>query len=303
MALVVALASASSEVVVGHVVHDMRPRADALASRDAARMLADRVGLRFLESEITVRGTGGNYESNARDERYKALAAMAREASCTSIATGHHADDQLETLLMRLLRGAGPRGLGGLVRRRRLDTDDTAPLRLVRPMLAVARHDTEEICRATGTTWVEDATNLNLASPRNAIRHRVLPILKELAPRGAMAAVATADLMREAASVLESEARRVMERATTSGTPMRSIRWERGELRGIEAVVLGETVRLAAMTLKLQNGADQRGARALDPILAAMRDESTEPRDFTIGGLSLRIDAHAVVIRPLPSSP
>lgn len=304
MALVVALGSASGEVVVGHVVHDMRARTEAEASRDAAAALARRLGMRFEVAEIRAKGTG-NYEANARRERYAALAAMARATGCAFVATGHHAEDQLETVLMRLLRGAGPRGLGGLARKRRLGGDgasvDNTPLMLIRPMLSIGRDDARRICAATETTWHEDHTNTDTASFRNALRHRVLPILNELAPKGAHAAVAAADLLRQAAALVEMRAREVLaraDRATRLGEL--SLSWERLAIHREEAIVLGEVVRLAADELGVGSiGADARNGRGVGAVVAAIRDASTEPREFVVGGLALSVDAHDVVIRPL----
>lgn len=303
MALVAALGSASDQLVVGHVVHDLRPRDKALEGRDAARALAGRVGMAFVEAEVSIRGVGGNAESAARSARYEALARLARDSSCRFVATAHHAEDQLETVLMRLLRGAGPRGLGGLARKRRLTWASTEPLWVVRPMLAVGRCDAEDICRATGSAWVEDETNQDPRLLRNALRHRVLPILKELAPRGAEAAVATADMMREIAGLVEREAKVLMGRATPEGEPVRSLRWDREVPRRTEAIVLGEMVRLAAGRLRIERGADKRGFRAMAPVISAMKDDSTDPREFAVGGLMVCVDARAVVIRPLPSGP
>jgi tRNA(Ile)-lysidine synthase len=302
MALAAALASASSQVVIAHVLHDMRPKAQAEASRDAAFEFAQRFGAACVERTIAVRGEAGNYEGNARRARYRALAELARETGCKCVATGHHANDQLETMLMRLMRGAGPRGLGGLARKRRLAGGDSA-LWLIRPMLVVDRADAVEICKATQTAWVEDETNQELTPLRNALRHRVVPILRELAPRAGEAACTTAELMRQAAHLVSAAARVIIEKAERSQGGALSLSWRREELRALEPIVLGEVVSLAAAEVGVASGADRRGARSLEGLLAAMLDESTEPRRFSVGGLEMTVDARNVVIcgRPLPS--
>jgi tRNA(Ile)-lysidine synthase len=116
--LAIALASAVSkprmQFVVAHVVHDMRAEDEALADRDATKGLAARLGLEFVESRVRLRGLSGNAEAVARRLRYAALKQLAEDHGCGFIATAHQADDQLETMLMKLIRGAGPRGLAGV---------------------------------------------------------------------------------------------------------------------------------------------------------------------------------------------
>jgi tRNA(Ile)-lysidine synthase TilS/MesJ len=109
--LVLGLAAAVSEpadlFVVAHIVHDMRTPREALADRDSARDLAATLGLPFAEDHIRVKG--GNAEANRPPPPLPGLAALAKTHGCPYIATAHHADDQLETILMGLLRGSGPR--------------------------------------------------------------------------------------------------------------------------------------------------------------------------------------------------
>ena len=113
--------------VIAHVVHDLRPRPNALADRDAAKALADSLGLPFAEAEVRIRTERGNPESIARRLRYTALKRLATAHNCPYIATAHHADDQLETMLMALLRGSGPRGLAGIAQSRPLGASTEHP--------------------------------------------------------------------------------------------------------------------------------------------------------------------------------
>ncbi|MBL8745089.1 MAG: tRNA lysidine(34) synthetase TilS, partial [Phycisphaerae bacterium] len=159
-ALLLALALASRELVVGHVLHDLRARADAEADRDFVRVLADRLGLPFVEAEVRVAACPGNAESNARRERYRSLARLASAHNCLFVATAHHADDQFETMLMALTRGCGPGGLRGIAPSRVLPESETdRVVTLIRPMLHVTRAEARAACASAGIAWREDRTN------------------------------------------------------------------------------------------------------------------------------------------------
>ena len=209
VALLLALAAATDRLVVGHVVHDLRPREEALADREFVRDLAERLGLEFAEAEVGVkakrkeRGAKGgsgtrNVEALARRARYAALMEMAGERGIRFVAVAHHADDQLETVVMSLLRGSGPAGLSGMPERRVLGWPDELRVWLVRPMLgAVIRGGiTREVCRRmcerAGIAWREDATNADTSRLRSAVRHRVVPVLKEIRPSAAERATSAA---------------------------------------------------------------------------------------------------------------
>jgi hypoxanthine phosphoribosyltransferase len=108
------------------------------------------------------------------------------------VATGHTASDQAETLLLNLVRGAGTAGLAGMAPARPL-----APgVALVRPLLAISRRQTEAYCAELGLAPLEDASNCDLAFRRNLVRHRLLPLLRELNPRVEEALVRTAMVLR-----------------------------------------------------------------------------------------------------------
>jgi len=296
-ALALALASAGTELVVGHVVHDLRVPAEALADRDAAKALARRLGLPFVEASIAVRARPGNAENNARRHRYAALVGLARAHSCPFVATGHHADDQMETVLMRLLRGAGPRGLGGMARRRalaRAGPGSGADVWLLRPMLALSRPQAQRICTACGVAWRVDRTNLDTSRLRAAIRHELAPAMRRIAPAASRHFAVAAELMAQAAELCREEALAVLARADRAP---HEIRWARGLLRTHREVVLGDLLALAAFELRGERGADRLTHAAVLPALRAMRDARTQPREFEFGGVRVLVDAHRVAIR------
>lgn len=153
-----------------HVHHGLRPEADAEA--EFVRDLCARLGVPLSVERVVVRREPPweGLEAEARRARYGAFRAVARRIGAQRIATAHTADDQAETVLMRLLEGAGPRGLAGI-----------APVRgmLIRPLLDARRADVEAHLRARGIRWVEDPSNTDPRFLRNRIRHEVLPFLAQ----------------------------------------------------------------------------------------------------------------------------
>jgi tRNA(Ile)-lysidine synthase len=188
-----------------HVHHGLR---GAEADRDAefSRAVATWLGLPFHLERVALGARGAAWEgleAEARRVRHAALVARAAALGADRIATGHTADDQAETVLMRLLQGAGPRGLGGI-----------APARgaYVRPLLEFRRAAIEAHLRSRGLAWVEDTTNRDPAFLRNRVRHDLVPFLAArwdedaVAALGRGAAVAralVADLERAAVAELD----------------------------------------------------------------------------------------------------
>jgi tRNA(Ile)-lysidine synthase len=168
------------------VDHGLRPgsAADAAFVADHAKALGlpTRV-LTLTAGDLDPHRPAGP-EAAARAARYAALWPAAGELGCAWLATGHTLDDQAETVLLQLLRGAGPDGLAGMTVRTG---------RLLRPLLGVRRADTHAACTAVGLTWREDPTNAEDSPLRNRVRSQLLPLLEELRPgaTGTLARTAT----------------------------------------------------------------------------------------------------------------
>ncbi len=166
------------QLCVAHFHHGLRAApadADARFVREAAQGL----GLRFVLGRGDVRRNrhaSESVEQAARRLRHAFLARTARRLHCAWIATGHHADDQLELFLMRLLRGAGAVGLAGM---RTVDPSPADPsVRLVRPLLGHEGSAIHTAAVALGVPFREDATNQDPAFVRNRVRHELIPLLR-----------------------------------------------------------------------------------------------------------------------------
>lgn len=279
--------------MVGHVVHNLRPRAEALADRDAVVGLAGRLGLVCEVSEVSVPSTG-NAERHARELRYGALVAIAKARGLRFIATAHHADDQLETLLMALARGAGVRGLGGMAAMRRLDTGVALVRPMLHPIASVTRAEAEGLCARAGVPWQVDATNTDTSRLRAAIRMEVVPRLAAIRPGVRTRAVMTCQQLQGAERVIQAQARGVVAAAEPSEG---GLVWSRAMLRSLEPIVLGAVLRLGYHKLLGAGGMDAISASVLEACTSAIRDGSTEPRELTMGHAVVWVRARAISLR------
>ena len=187
------LASKLGITVHAHGV-DHGLRAEAAVELDIAEAFAREVGIPFGRSRLRV-ARGGNVQARARAARFEALAVAAREVGARVIATAHHADDRAETVLLRLMRGAGPRGLAVLPARAKLGGPDD--LELVRPLLRARRDDVLAHVERHAIPYSSDPSNTDPRFLRVRVRHELLPLLEDLAPGVALHLVALADQLAE----------------------------------------------------------------------------------------------------------
>ena len=167
--------AAPEQLAAVHVNHGLHPDADAW--EEHCRKAAARRGVPFAVRRVTVREAGGpgGIEAAARQARYAAFRDVVRRGDPILIA--HHRDDQAETVLLRVLRGAGPAGAAAMRAETVLDG-----LRVARPLLAISRAEILDYARGRGLSWIEDPANLDPAHDRNHVRNQVLPIVGERWP-------------------------------------------------------------------------------------------------------------------------
>lgn len=192
-------AGAVSQVVALHVDHGLRAGGDEDAA--CAGAACARLGVPF--ESVKVRVAPGNVQSEARRARYRALREAAARTGATRIATGHTRTDQAETVLLRLLRGAGARGLSGIPPRR-------GPF--VRPLIDRSRAEGLAYLRRVGLTWRDDPTNGTPRFARNRLRLQAWPVLVALAPAAERTIARAADLARDDERALAARARDVAPR-------------------------------------------------------------------------------------------
>jgi tRNA(Ile)-lysidine synthase len=228
----------------------------------AARRCRD-LGLDPVEVRRAVVPTSGDGpEADARAARYAALDAAAAEHGAAAVLLGHTLDDQAETVLLGLARGAGARSLAGMPARRGVHR---------RPFLALRRAHTEAVCRTLGIAWWDDPTNdvpsdaqalPDAATPplRSQVRGRVVPALVDVLGPGAVPALArTADLLRDDADLLDALAADLLAAALASALAASPDDGERGPV-GRPAVSGAESVVLDAGVLATAHPALRRRA-------------------------------------------
>jgi tRNA(Ile)-lysidine synthase len=168
------------------------------------------LGVAFVARRVEVRACGRGLEAAAREARYGCFEALLEPGEVLLLA--HHLDDQAETLLLRLLRGAGPDGLAAMPRCRPLGAG-----LLLRPLLDVPRSDLLREARHRGLDWVEDPGNTGVDFDRSYLRNEVLPRLAARWPAYARTFGRAASLMRDLTDALPGEA--LAERCSLVGDP------------------------------------------------------------------------------------
>ena len=243
LALLVLAAEAGCRVTAWHVDHGLRT--GSADEADVVAQAAARWDAAF-EARTAHCQPGPNLEARARAARYEVLP--------PAVLTGHTADDQAETVLLNLIRGAGPDGLAGI-----------DPAR--RPLLALRRHETQALCDTVGLEPVQDPSNLDPAHRRNRIRHELLPLLCDIAQRDVVPIIARSaglmggirDLLDELAAAIDPTDAKAVAQAPEPLAQMALRRWIQQET----------------------NAEHPPDAAAIERVMAVVRNEA---RSTEIGG-------------------
>jgi tRNA(Ile)-lysidine synthase len=178
-----------------HVHHGISPNADAWADFCAKLCARDGIPLQIERVDITPLRQHG-VEAAARKLRHDAFARQ----GCDFVALAHHADDQVETLLLQLLRGAGVRGVAAMPRYKPVTAEAPA---MVRPLLDISRRELLACARQFGLSWIEDESNADERYPRNFLRHQILPQLEAHFPAYRQTLARSAGYFAEASGLLD----------------------------------------------------------------------------------------------------
>ena len=199
---------------LAHVNHGIRGE-EAVRDRDFCVAMASRFGLPIsvLDADVpAIRAArGGSMEEVARQVRYDFFARVMAEYDIPLLATAHHADDQLETILLRLTRGTGPDGLCGIPPLRAMGEGRL----VIRPMLGCEKAELVSYCREQGLDFVVDSTNEDISYARNRIRRRVIPELRAINPAVTDAAARLSRTVRADVGYLTEQTDRFVREAVT----------------------------------------------------------------------------------------
>lgn len=265
-----------------HVHHGLSPRADDWARH--CQGLCERLGVALQVRRVQVprRGADG-LEAAARAERYRCY----RDCGAEVVVLAHHADDQAETVLLQLLRGAGPEGLAAMPALRRLGPDGPW---LARPLLEVPRARIEAGLRDRGLSWVEDESNADTRRARNHLRHAVMPVLEQLQPAVREVLARSARNMADAAALAAAVGREDVARAA-DGPGLRV-----DALRALPAVRAANALRQWLADAGLQAPPRERLLAGLAQLLEARSDGA--PRLMLGEQAVLRHQGCLMVARP-----
>lgn len=277
-------------LTVAHIQHHLRPAPQAQGDARFVARLAEKLLLPYVRADLNPALWNGNIEACARNARYHALIQLAQQTGSRNIITAHHADDQLETLLMRLLRGTSIQGLRGIAWRRTLlqssnDSTNRLPhdasresstsVNLIRPLLQIDHAQLLDFLRTLKQRWREDATNRDTTRWRARLRADVLPVLRELRPDAARHSTHLADHLRQ----VHRLSQRVCQQAFTLVTwQPEQATLSRQLARSWSSIVLMDVLRRCLQKLGVPG--DTLGHRTLTPLIKAIRDHTGGTRCF-----------------------
>jgi tRNA(Ile)-lysidine synthase len=262
-----------------HVLHvDHGLRANSGRDAELVRALAVRLGVPMDVERVRV--GPGSVEAAARTARYAALEGWADRLGASRIAVGHTADDQAETVLMRVLGGAGVRGLAAI-----------PPVRgrIIRPLIEIRGQILRDALTAEGVQWVEDPSNRDPKFLRNRVRHELLPLLAASYRADVVPAlVEVARLARETVGALDRTAARELDRLATGEAGALTL--SRRALAALPSPVAAEVLRQAAARFGSRAPLRAWGHRRLRRVLAA----APLRRPLRLGGVVVEVSGDRI---------
>ena len=307
--VIAAVSGGSDSVALAFILHDLAARGEIVlaglahlnhrlrgeesdADEAFCRALADRLGVPAIVGDADVRAQadahGVSLEVAGRHARQRFYRTAIASVNAARVALGHTRDDQAETVLLRLTRGAGSAGLGAMAPRRD---------HLVRPLLDTGRAELQAVLRARQEPWREDPTNLDRTIPRNRIRHDVMPRLRDVNARADAALARAAELLRADNDFLENVANAAFVRIVETASDGEAVRLQTEAFLRLPAAVARRVARYA---LETADPSRTYGLAEADELRRALAAGS----GLTIPGLALELfGAAAVLVSKVPDAP
>lgn len=279
-------------LTAAHLDHGLREGSARDAAFCAALCAARGVPLSSARVDVRARAARerGGLEQAARRERHAFLRGVARTEGAAAIALAHTQDDQVETLLLRLLRGAGARGLAAMRPRAG---------ELIRPLLGVSRAEVLAHLGERRLAWVEDPSNLDPAHRRNRVRHELLPYLEErFNPAIRRVLARTAALLADEAAHLRAEAEDLV--APFAPSPGDGLALPRASLAAVSPALARAAVRVALAHVGGETGI---GAGHVERVMRLARSSAPGRRVLLPGGRQARLGREHVFFEPRVREP
>lgn len=196
---------ATPRIFAFHIHHGLQKAADEWLLFCEALAKKYKIGFDFRLLHIDTQVSSGNIEARARTARYEALTELCVYHGIEDLLLAHHQNDQAETVLLQLMRGAGVAGLSSMPESRILATsrEQTSSITLWRPLLRLSRDELEAYAREHKLKWIEDPSNRSSKYRRNAIRKSVLPKLESIQPGATANLARSADVLAQAQQLLD----------------------------------------------------------------------------------------------------
>lgn len=281
--------------VVAHLDHGLHAASRGDQAYVAA--YAESLGLPFETRRLDVEPASGSLEERLRLLRYQFLVDVAADRSLRTIAVGHTADDQTETVLMHLLRGSGSHGLRGMLPQTTLNgwigLRRSTGLSLIRPLLEFERRQTQAHCQAIGLEPRQDPSNADLSFFRNRLRHELIPRLKEYNPAIVQVLARTAKVMEGNAELISGLVQAGWDDwVRKAGEGVYAVR--RQQL--LEAPVALQRALVRELFSRLRPNLRDIGFEAVEGVLECLRGHQRGQRSI-VGGLELVPLRDEIVIR------
>lgn len=283
------LQAAGYPAVVAHFNHQLRPESKSesifvlkLAQEWNLPAITETADVKIFAHENRL-----SIEEAARELRYEFLFRAANQIDAQAVAVGHNADDQVETILMHLLRGAGPAGLRGM-RFRNLPNPWSATIPLIRPLLATWRLDIEAYVNSHQLAFVKDSSNLDPVYYRNRLRHEVIPYLQTLNPQIKQALWQTAEIVGIDYEFLAAEIQRVWDSDLIQKTEPGVVGMDREEFSRLSQSLQRELLRRGAF--EIQPGLRDFDYEAIQRALNAVQKPLSHQQIDLVSGMRLIIE-------------
>jgi len=231
------------KISAAYIDHKLRPD-EVPAEIEFCKRLCENLDIPFYTQAVDVKEIAKreriNIQEAARNLRYAALDQISINIKAHKIAVAHNADDQAETVIMRLLRGAGPAGLSGIPPVRK---------KIIRPLIEIEREEIEEFLKEKNISYITDSSNKSPKYLRNKIRQELMPVIKSISPQGIKIISKTAEIMREENDFINVSVTKALMRLMSRRTD-RKVELFCNPMEVLNIVVLRRALRVAIDSVK-----------------------------------------------------